>query len=92
MNTKPPTRPRRWRLQRFLPLHLRRRPNPTIVDLPDAPSADELRGAAKAKDVRVADVMRQVQKMHPDAGLATFDDIAEHRDAALDLADWIDQQ
>ena len=65
-----------------------------VVDVPavETPTAAELRDAAKAKGVRAATVMRTVQEMYPDAGLATFDDIADNRDAAVDLADWIDQQ
>ena len=65
---------------------------PETIDGTAQPTEDDLRAAMKAKGLKVADVMRSVQEMHPEAGLGTLEAVAGHDEAAFDLADWIDQQ
>ncbi|MEM9134262.1 MAG: hypothetical protein AAGE88_18080 [Actinomycetota bacterium] len=57
----------------------------------DRPTQDDLRAALKAKKITVPNALKQVRKMHGD-GFATLESVANHAEAGLDLADWIDQQ
>lgn len=67
-----------------------------VADTTDAPipvpTADELRTALKAAGIRQATALKAGREMYADADFGTFDDIAAHPDAAIDLADWIEQQ
>lgn len=57
-----------------------------------APSEAELRAALKAKKITLVNALKTAQEMYPQAGLSTLEAVAANADAALDLADWIDQQ
>ena len=55
-------------------------------------SEEALRASMKAKNLRVVAVLKVAQEMHPDSSLGTIGDIAANNDAAMDVADWIEQQ
>lgn len=64
---------------------------PTNGPTPTPPTADELKAALRAKGIKQATAVAEVRKMHPKSTFDTFADVVKHHDAAIDLADWIDQ-